>query len=51
LIKTRAQFELIVADADTGSSLVRHSLRSRTTASVVRTLEEMIHRLGKPRGS
>jgi transposase InsO family protein len=50
LIKTRTQFELIVADADTGSILVRLGLQSITTASVVRALEEVIRRLGKPRG-
>jgi hypothetical protein len=47
--KSGTQFELFVTDADTGSTLVRHCLVPGTTASVVRTLEELTRRLGTPR--
>ena len=50
LVRTGTQFDLHVTDADTGSTIVRHGLRSRTPASVVHALEELTHRLGPPRG-
>jgi hypothetical protein len=49
LRKSGTQFELLVTDADTGSTLVRHRLLPGSRASIVRTLEELTRRLGTPR--
>jgi hypothetical protein len=49
LIKSGTQFALVVTDANTGSTLARHSLQSGATSSVLGMLEELTRRFGSPR--